>query len=270
MTDLGLVETEAIKIPESSLITRFKNAAQEIGRNTADLLSKTRDFSSRFLDRLWYSHSTTLWLMEAATSSALSLNPQLHTLGTTAGLAFLGGAIVTTAENIYRKRVNKIEVGEHMVVEIGRYKALRETKLAEGTVLKPGQKIGLIHFIRNLPILGREDSVISFGKNLYHQAEASLKDLALRCQNNDPALAGVEFFYGSSHLANLAKGLGFDVFEEANPFKRWLNTKKGKDLAERIAKNNIHWQKYRDNYKAARVAVISREKLIQLYGSEST
>lgn len=143
--------------------------------------------------------------------------------------------------------------------------------MSDGQEVRPGQRVGELHFTRNIEPLAKDTDVISYARMLYRSGEKSLEELAVKCEQNDPAFEDINVFYGVSHIAGpLAKRLGFDIFRITNPVNRFLATylaKKG--MEDEFTGNSQQWELFKRNFKSPNFAYISRQKLIELYGERS-
>jgi hypothetical protein len=253
---------------EQKPISDFRGVAEKLGDYTSEILTGAKNSGQKFLEKTWYSHQVSLFYLEGAVLKAIGIAVPEARL---AGKAWTQLGVVAIIENLAKTvKVGEINVGEHMTVSVEVFRDFAHKELSDGSILRPGQKIGKIDFLRKLPTLKEGDNLLSFTKQLFRSGEQSLRELAELCEKNDPRLGDVEFFWGISHLAGpLAKRLGFDVFDIANPIKRLGYKALGKGIAYSIAKKNKHWQMFEKNFKAPHEAVISRGKLIELYGSKS-
>ena len=129
------------------------------------------------------------------------------------------------------------------------------------------QKIGEIHFDRNIPFIKRNEAVVGFVRTLFSSFQEELTELAFLCRENDKRLKRVQSFFGLSHIAGpLARRLGFDVSAIRNPLTRYEVTASNKQLISEIVSYHPSWTMFEKNFKPAQRAYISRNKLVQLYG----
>lgn len=252
---------------ESERSSEFRTIAEQIGGHTKHTLENAKNISKQFLEKTWYSHSTSLFYLESVVIKSLSLlYPELRAEGKMLGVGLSLAGFSTNVDNVVKKLTTKIPVGEHMDVIMGRFRSIKNKELSDGSVVKPGSKVGVIHFTRNLPIMDKQSNV-AFSRQLFRSGEESLNNLAGLCEANDPRLEGVEFFYGWSHLAGpIAKRLGFDVFDIANPIRR-LGPKFVNTFLAGGLKDTPTFQRINYIFKTPREAFISRQKLVELYGS---
>lgn len=164
--------------------------------------------------------------------------------------------------------LEELAVGEHMEVIIRRYRSSRQKHLSDGTIIRPGDKVGEIHFSNDIPELQENENMIGFARRLFVSARESMQHLAQLCQDNYYQTDGVVAFLGQSHIAGpLAKRLGFDIFEIRNPITRLISTELSYVTAKESAYRNPTWQQFRTNFKSAKEAIISRDKLVQTHGN---
>ena len=165
---------------------------------------------------------------------------------------------------------NSIPLGKHMSVQLKTYTGKEPLTLDDGTVVKPGDPIGELHFIRNLPKLKPGDSITGFIREGFSDAEQALKELSQLVAGADPRLTEVNVFFGVSHLASrLAKRLGFEVYS-TDQLPRLINKVMNKmyfRIAQGVAGNNPEWQKLSTNFKPAGFALLTRNSLIEQYGT---
>lgn len=141
--------------------------------------------------------------------------------------------------------------------------------LSDGFLLRPGHRIGRIHIIDNLPILGMNDNLLGATREIYRSTVLSLTQLAELCQNDDRKLSRIKAFYGISHLAGpLAERLGFDVFDIRSETIRKAHHIAGYVLAHKVGGYNTEWNRTKGNFKSPKEAIISRNKLVDLYGKK--
>jgi hypothetical protein len=256
---------ESAQPNELQLIPQYKRIAETLGNFTRNIISTTANHRQDFLEKTWYTHNVTTFILETAILKIISLaNPNVKKLATVFG----GMAIATMVENY--KNAGYVHVGEHMTIDIEQFRDFHTKKFPDGTILKPGQKFGKIDFVYRIPKLRPNDSLIGFTRSLFRSGEQSLKELADLCEKNDPRLQGVDVFMGTSHIAGLlAKRLGFDVFDITNPFKKLGYSIIAKVIVHGTVKHNKEWESFKKNFKSPREAAISRNKLIQLFGSKA-
>lgn len=167
------------------------------------------------------------------------------------------------------ERAMGIRVGEHMNVRVRKYPYTTPVVLSDGIAIVPGEKVGVIELLRDLPKISTHDNILLVTLNMYRSVQNSLEELAGLSERNDPRLDGIEAFYGSSHTAGpLARRLGFDVREIEDKNDR---------IAETIASQLVvffhsphkswlrRWKQV--NSKVAQDVYISRNKLIQMHGN---
>ena len=259
--------------PEQKTYSKLKTIAEQLGSHTRNVIDGIGEIGNKFLERTWYTHSASLLLLESIAVKTLSLvaTPEISSKGKMIGVGFwTSGIAALLEEDVVKAIKDKVNVGNHMSIHLGHYRTPFGKELSDETVVRPGQKIGIIDILRNLPSLEKDENLLAITKKLYRESEADLRELAKMCQDNNPSLEGVEVFYGVSHLAGpLAKRLGFDVFDIANPLKRTGVTLTGKLIAAGYGWKNKQWREYQSKFKSAREAFISRKKLIELYGEKN-
>ena len=258
-------------MPERKILTRVRDAAEQLRDLTVNTFNNSKDASFNSLQKAWYTHTTSLFLLESVAAKTLSsVDPNFATAWKGLAGTLFSAALASQLEQVLRGRISQFPVGEHMDIQVLRFKWPKEKQLSDGTTIKPGSKIGVIHFDRNLPTADEKESERGFSRKLYESGKNSLEELAFLCEANDPRLAGIEGFYGLSHIAGpLAKRLGFDIFETSDPLKLIFAQVLGKRLVGKVVNNNPNWQKLAKNYKSPKEAFISRQKLVALFGSTS-
>jgi len=165
-------------------------------------------------------------------------------------------------------RQEKVHLGDHMTLTIGRLPIERDIQLSDGAVLRQGDAVGVIDFIENLPRLSEEDNLMGFVRRLFKSAKGSLSELAVLCREDDTRLQGIEYFWGKSHLAGpLAKRLGFEVFEVeyTSPLIKKIDISVARAHVRLVAGDNEEWDQVKDYIKPQRHAIISRERLMAMY-----
>lgn len=168
----------------------------------------------------------------------------------------------------------RIAVGQHMDITMG-YSAvdvwpnesMPMLTLSDGTVVTPQTSVGKIDIVRNLPTLGDNTNLLGFTRELLKSSKQSMEELAYICQTQDNELEGVEVFAGVSHLARSAGRLGFTVFDIDNVEDRRKATAVSKSIAKSVAQRVEAWQELSENYKPAQIAFISREMVIDRFGT---
>lgn len=258
--------------PFKDTISRFNQLITKI--NFSDIkvgIDNVGRFGEKMLSRAWYSQDFSMLYTEAILAKTLAFafpDKIDKILYFSDFLGLLG--IITKKESILGDSIN---VGKHMRITRD-HNRVTTKELSDGTIVKPGQRIGTIDIVRDLKVLKSDDNLISAVKELYGDTEEDLKELAALCMNNDPKLKDVEVFRGISHLAGpLAKKLGFDVKDIKNPIVKMYATLSGKIIVKQYAKNNEVWNNIpgktpRNKFKSAREAYISRKKLVELYGDQ--
>lgn len=257
---------------------RVKNAAYVLGDEALSAISseKSKTFFRSLLEKTYYRHTFSILLLEAYTIASLSQLSAAHSAEMSKFLA------IPAAITAFKWIENKIRTpkatsepiafaGHHMKIYEQIFRDIRTRKLSDGYVVHPGEKVGLVTFDRYIPIMKKDENLVVFTRQLIKGAEDCLKSLAKKCEGNDPALAGINVFYGASHLAGpLARKFGFDIFEIADPFKRAEARYRSKDIAADVAGENEMWQRIQQNSsgKDPREAFISKQKLIELFGSK--
>lgn len=165
----------------------------------------------------------------------------------------------------FKEEAERLDIGTHLSICRTRYRGVSKKVLSDGTVIAPGQMGGRLDLVRNIPQLGEEDNLVAATRSLYDEALFDLKILAYECMHNE-FLEEISFFYGYSHLVrSSARKLGFDVFDIRNPLKQAFHTHLSKQVVEKRNKENKTWQAFKGNFKPAKEAFISRDKLVSLY-----
>ena len=205
------------------------------------------------LEKAFYRHIASLYFLDRAVYFS----------------AVLASFIPGIEQKVDEKYKDEFEVGKHLVVVPMVYKDDQRVHLSDGTEISKFQRLGEMHFCRDLPQLTDKDNLVNFTKLLYREANISLQELALMCQNNDPRVKNITFFFGESHIAGpLAKRLGFDIHEISNPISKLMSYYKGKWLVNDLASKNPTWQIWKKNFKPPQRAYISRTKLVEFFGEK--
>lgn len=180
-----------------------------------------------------------------------------------------------------RSATRTIPVGEHMDLTLGTnasYQWPDEAKatllVGSGTLVTPSTPVGVIDYYRNIDKLNTDSSLVGFSRALIASAKQSLRVLAADYSStggfNERGTEGrsTHVFSGMSHLARLADRFGFTVFDIQDTTMRAHATDTSFGIATRVAEVNSAWQKLRENYKPAKVAMISGSDLVRRYGSK--
>ncbi len=170
-----------------------------------------------------------------------------------------------------------IAVGEHMDITTGYHAAdfwpnakLMTLNLTDGAEVTPETPIGKIDIIRNLPQLNPQANPLAFARELLASSVLSLTELAVFCQSRDPRVGDIRAFAGISHLARSGGRLGFAVFDIEDLSRKREATRVSRHVAEHVAGNNSAWQALKENYKPAKIAFVSREHLVETFGTTAT
>jgi hypothetical protein len=165
-----------------------------------------------------------------------------------------------------------LHLGEHMDVTLGQTAAAcwpdrdaPELTLSDGVVVTPNTPAGIIDYYRNMRRLTKDESLLKFTRELIDSAAESLTLLAERAKKLGDHPYKPDAFSGMSHLARLAHRFGFTAFDIADPGLRQEATDTSFEIARGIAGNNSEWNRFREKYKPAKVAVISTPELIRRY-----
>lgn len=167
--------------------------------------------------------------------------------------------------------------GEHMVVSMG-YSAghcwpdrrRRVLTLLDDTDMVPQTSLGKIDIVRNLPQLEDKDgAVIKFARHLLRSTTNSLIELAQDTESRNSRLSEVDVYGGVSHLARIAGKLHFTVFSIADERDKREATAISKRVATSVVGGVSVWKEMEAYYKPAEVAFISRENLIEHFGSHA-
>jgi hypothetical protein len=110
---------------------------------------------------------------------------------------------------------------------------------------------------------------IAFARDLLRSSTQSLVELAMLCERGDSRLEEIEAFAGISHLARIGGRVGFTVFNIANAEAQRAATEVSKGVALKVVGNNAAWKELSTNYKPAKIAFISRSRLISTFGSRA-
>ncbi len=255
-----------------SIGDKIRNAAESLKNKFFEVVESAKVVTKQVVERAWYSHSSTMFALESLVFDAMLIankgNPTKILIGGVGTLLKNSLGLSTMVEDLKVNGGKSIDVGEHMKITTGKLRGTKEPRDVEGEVLKPGDKIGIISVTRNLNKMQENDNLIAKTRELYRSTELSLTELAKLCEENDPRLKDINFFRGQSHLAGpLAERLGFDIYEIANPFERFSTKLAGKLIVKGHVGKNVEWKKFEVNYNDPKEAIISRKKLIELYGS---
>lgn len=113
-----------------------------------------------------------------------------------------------------------VAIGTHMSIYRRRHHALLSRKLSDGTKIFPGDRLGEIHLMRNIPKPDDPTKFHTYSRHLYGDIQQDLRQLATMVRF-DPGYSDIKAIYGFSHLAKpIAKRLGFDIFHGRNPLKK--------------------------------------------------
>ncbi len=253
-----------------SMSERLKpGQTQENTEGKPKSFSKTLTLGKKVLDATYYRQS---YMQYGVEGKALIVAQKMWPLNielTVATLALLKlGMISMTEEQMgFRGYFN---VGNHMSIHPSGYHAFKERELSDGAIIHPGQKLGVIDLLRNIPILDSDTKLLTATRHLYNSVSQDLHELAFLCQSNDPRLNGVEAFYGISHFAGyLAERLGFDSFKLRNPLKRLFPKVIEKQMVKEHAGENKDWKKIKNKNKDIYEAFISRQKLVDRFGTQT-
>ncbi len=171
----------------------------------------------------------------------------------------------------------RIAVGEHMIVSTG-YAASacwpdrrkKTLTLSDNTSVEPRTSLGKIDIVRNLPQLTEEKgAVFAFARHLLKSTTGSLIDLAQLSEHLDSRVSGVSVYGGVSHLARIAGKLHFTVFPIQDERSRRVATDISKGVARHVVGGVTAWKEMEANYKPAEVAFISKDSLIEHFGTRA-
>lgn len=207
------------------------------------------------LEKTFYKHIASLYLLDRVVFCSLLAASRIP------------GVEQKLEDKYLKQEARSFRVGKHMIVFPNMYTDKKPIPLSDGTVISQYHHLGELHFSEDLPTLEQGGNLVTFTRQLYGAATESLEELAHLCQDNDPRVIGLAFFYGESHIAgSLAKKLGFDIHEISNPFRKLMQYYKGRWLVEQIAGKNPTWRHWKKNYKPPQRAYISRKRLVELFG----
>lgn len=167
-----------------------------------------------------------------------------------------------------------IDVGEHMKVtrakaeEVWPNRTRRRLRLDDDARVTPVTPIGRIDIVRNLPRLDTDAPLIGFTRRLITSSIGSLRELAQLSESGENRLLGLKAFGGISHLARIGRRFGFTVFNITSRLDRERATAISRNVAEYVSRDNSDWRQLAENYKPAKTAFISRQRLIDLFGSK--
>lgn len=225
--------------------------------------------ANKLLGWTWYRHSLTAWSYKKLIEQTL-LWPYPEALPLRLSL-FIAKTFCAIGSNL-EEEFNSFacfEVDELLDVVRTRYKSLDEKRLSTAEVLRPGDTVGQLHFGGGLRELEPEENLIAFTRTLYRDGQNSLRTLASLCApgSGEDFFEDIQIFTGITHLAPLAKRLGFDVSPIHDPLLRWRQTHLGKQIVRETAGRNEYWRKISRNYKPAQEVFISKSELLRRYGS---
>lgn len=147
--------------------------------------------------------------------------------------------------------------------------------LDDGKIFTISTHIGEIDCDHDIRKANPKESLIGYSIRLIRSFEASIKILSKEIQEPDSPFYTTEFFGGCSILANIAERFGFTVFDIEDDSEKTINTLISSLISSLNIGGNMEWRKiYEKNCenpqakesKVSKVAIISREKLIKLYG----
>lgn len=247
-----------------------KKVASMLGEHVAKELSGLKDKSKNAINRILYSHTMSLFCLEAFISKAAGVYKHDENLIDLGKRKIIAAELKGLNGVVKKVKTDSVLVGDHMTFRRTNYTGFASKELSDGEIVRPGDRIGEIDFVKDVPKLGKDANLFVFTRYLYNSAQKSLRELAELCAENDPSVDGIKAFHGTSHLVGpLAKRLGFDIYEIANPIKRAVYKKWGKAIAKNVAGESLMWQEYQKNFKPPREAYISRSKLVELFGNNS-
>lgn len=278
---------ESPPIPQSEMTAQeAEEVAETLGTLTRQSLERAAHLPGTVAERIHYGHTWTLMLLESALTMGMARveGMSFENLSLAGTSLLVLTATKAGAELYERVKGEKIQIGSYGELHVEPYRAVRSRTLSDGTIMKPGDKVGIMDFAHGILSKAEEESLFSYTKKLIRSAELSFIELAQLCEVDDPRLAGVSVFGGRSHLAGpVAKRMGFDVFDIANPLHSHFETWRGKKRVQRQvsyykkpddtgsieAVVDQKWKEMEKNFKDPRDAYISRQKLLELYGSQS-
>jgi len=154
------------------------------------------------------------------------------------------------------------EVGPALCVEVRR--GIRALTFADGTVLRPGARIGILHLNNDrVTALAHADELSGLpGLRLRRQMVASLTELAGRCASDGP-LRDVGAFSATTIFHRGLQRLGF---EEASGLT-WPRLVSGYQRALLVTLRRGAAPRQRPSHREAKQLWISRKTLLLRYGS---
>jgi len=216
-----------------------------------------------------YRHSSTMLLLEtAALQVASRVDNSLYTPLFWLSISKAGRIVFERlfGEYIFNK---SLKIGKYLDLEVMKYRSLRSKQLSDGTIIQPGDKIGVFEFNNNrIKNLEPEDDFFHHIRDLYFSTKISFHNLALLCLNKDPLLEGVTAFYGVSHLAVKGAKIGFDVGPVSNPLLKLIVDRFGRIDEREVVSDHPMWEQCRKQHRTPMEAFISRKRLVELYGSQ--
>lgn len=170
----------------------------------------------------------------------------------------------------------QLVVGEHMTVTVGQNayacwpnEGEKELRLSDETIVTPETPIGKIDIVHDLPHLDSNTNLIAFARKLLKSSVGSLRELTVLCEQGDHRLDGIQVFAGISHLARIGGKLDFTVFDITDEGRQRDATATSLRVATYVSGQNKAWQEFKENYKPAKIAFISRRALQRKFGSSA-
>jgi len=228
------------------------------------------------LEKTYYRHTATLLLLEATAISTFShmQNPDAPILNSLYALPIGISAFKWLEGKIRTPKSTDRELafaGKHMRVFEQIFYDLQTRNLSDGYTVHPGDRVGMLTLDKDVPIMKPEENTAVFARKLIKETENCLKELAIKCEKQDPALDGINAFFGLSLLATgpLAKKFGFNSFNIEDPFRKAWAHYKSHDIAKDVAGKNDMWERAQKQPREVQEVYISRSELVRLFGSNT-
>ncbi|MBI4011251.1 MAG: hypothetical protein HY359_02995 [Candidatus Rokubacteria bacterium] len=156
------------------------------------------------------------------------------------------------------------EVGPVLRLEVGR--SLRRRRLPDGTLLRRGERIGLLHLnnARLALLRAREPSLLSAGLALRRDFFASIRALAALARDGGP-LGGIPAFAATTIHHTQLRRLGFEPEPDGAVWPRLVA------LYQRALLSSLHpgARLNRPAYRQARRLWLSRQALVTRFGGDA-
>lgn len=265
----GLPNSNNKEKKEDNTKLQIFNIAKNISDYTVKKLEVVKEITQNLVERTIFTHRSTLLYLESIIIKTFNISQDSNYLNVISKLLYSLGIVVSFQE-IKEMLSNRINIGDHMEVYATKFRSPLNKKLEDGTTIYPGDEVGMLDITRDIPTLGKSDNLITVTKQLFFGVEKDLAELAKVCQQDNSPFKNISVFVGISHLSNQwGKRLGFDVFEISDPLEKLLVNLNGIIMSSRGNFSNKEFRKHLLNFKSAKEAYISKQRLIELYGNDT-